>query len=156
MNNSKGRYYAKNSASGSFSDITTLYDGVAVLKLEGLIDKGKPINVYNEQWINSQTEDFMITGSGIVRENVDIELTFIVKKKYATNQSNFNVQTVHDNFVSYMTGTDVWLKSNYLGGKYAHCVCLKEYKPTIVKLGRGSDSYIMGTITFHTLSAATS
>lgn len=153
MNNSKGRYYVKNSASGSFTDITTLYDGVAVLKMDGLLAKGKPINIYNEQWINSQTEDFMITGSGVIRENVDVDITFIVKKKYATNQTNFNVQTVHDNFVAYMTNTDVWIKSGYVGNKSAHCVCLKEYKPTMVSLGRGDNSYIMGTITLHCLGA---
>jgi hypothetical protein len=87
----------------------------------------------------------------VVRKNVDLELTFIVRQKYATG--TIDVQTVHGNFVDYITGSDVWLKSSYVGNKYVHCVCLKEYKPTTVKLGRGNNSYIMGTITLHCLDA---
>lgn len=160
-NNSSGRYYIKNTSNGNFVDITTMFDGVAVLKLDGMLAKGKPVNIYTAQWIDSQQEDYMITtlnGSGnpvVIRENIDLELTFIVRKKYASSQQNFNVLLVHDNFVSYMTNSDVWLKSAYVGNKYVHCVCLKEYKPTTVKLERGDDSYIIGTLTFHTLESPT-
>ena len=157
MNHSSNRFFAKNTESGTFQDITTMFDGVAVLKLDGMLAKGEPVNVYTAQWIDSQQEDFMITtldGSDnpvVVRKNVDLELTFIVRQKYATG--TIDVQTVHDNFVDYITGSDVWLKSSYVGNKYVHCVCLKEYKPTTVKLGRGDSSYIMGTITLHCLDA---
>jgi hypothetical protein len=157
MNYSKNRFFVKNTQNGSFEDITTKFNGVAVLKLEGMLAKGEPINIYTAQWINSQQEDFMITtldGNNnpvVVRKNVDLELTFIVRQKYATG--TIDVQTVHDNFVDYITGSDVWLKSSYVGNKYVHCVCLKEYKPTTVKLGRGDNSYIMGTITLHCLDA---
>jgi hypothetical protein len=89
----------------------------------------------------------------VVRENVDIDITFIVRKKYATTQTGFDVRAVHDSFVSFLTDSDVWIKSAYLGNKYVHCVCLKEYKPTTVKLGRGDNSYIIGTITLHALDA---
>ena len=160
MNHSSNRFFAKNTESGTFQDITTMFDGVAVLKLDGMLAKGEPVNVYTAQWIDSQQEDFMITtldGSDnpvVVRKNVDLELTFIVRQKYATG--TIDVQTVHDNFVDYITGSDVWLKSSYIGNKYVHCVCLKEYKPTMVKLGRGDNSYIMGTITLHCLDAPTS
>lgn len=156
-NKSSGRYYAKNTESGTFADITALYDGVAVLKIDGFNAKGKPVNIYSEQWVNNQTEDFMITtldGSDnpvVIRENTDIEITFIVMQKYAS--SAINVLTQHDAFVNYMTNSDVWIKSAYMGNKYVHCVCLKEYKPTVQKLDRGSNSYMMGTITLHCLSA---
>ena len=40
-NNSRGRYYVKNTAGGTFEDITTKFDGVAVLKVTGLDSKGK-------------------------------------------------------------------------------------------------------------------
>ena len=171
MNNSANRYFVKNALNGSFVDITTQFQGVAVLMLTGMIGKGKPVNIFTQQWIDTQDEDFMITTEVttttngvqtstpvVIRENVDIELTFIVRKKYASAnaQSNFNVLTTHDTFVDYMTKSDVWLKSSYVGNKYVHCVCLKEYKPTTVKLDRGNDSYIIGTITFHTLDAPTS
>lgn len=160
MNHSSNRFFAKNTESGTFQDITTMFDGVAVLKLDGMLAKGEPVNVYTAQWVNSQQEDFMITtldsndNPVVVRKNVDLELTFIVRQKYATG--TIDVQTVHDNFVDYITGSDVWLKSSYVGNKYVHCVCLKEYKPTTVKLGRGDNSYIMGTITLHCLDAPTS
>ena len=157
MNHSSNRFFAKNTESGTFQDITTMFDGVAVLKLDGMLAKGEPVNVYTAQWIDSQQEDFMITtldgndNPVVVRKNVDLELTFIVRQKYATG--TIDVQTVHDNFVDYITGSDVWLKSSYVGNKYVHCVCLKDYKPTTVKLGRGDNSYIMGTITLHCLDA---
>ena len=160
MNNSSNRFFAKNTESGTFQDITTMFDGVAVLKLDGMLAKGEPVNVYTAQWIDSQQEDFMITtlddndNPVVIRKNVDLELTFIIRQKYATG--TIDVQTVHDNFVNYITGSDVWLKSSYVGNKYVHCVCLKEYKPTMVKLGRGDNSYIMGTITLHCLDAPTS
>ena len=134
-----------------------MFDGVAVLKLDGMLAKGEPVNVYTAKWIDSQQEDFMITtldgndNPVVVRKNVDLELTFIVRQKYATG--TIDVQTVHDNFVDYITGSDIWLKSSYVGNKYVHCVCLKDYKPTTVKLGRGDNSYIMGTITLHCLDA---
>lgn len=161
MNDSNNKYFVKNTENGSFTDITTLFDGVAVLKVTGLLAKGKPVNIYTAKWINEQGEDFLITtldGNNnpvVIRENVDIELTFIVRKKYATTQTGFDVQTVHDNFVAYMTNSDVWVKSAYLGNKYVHCVCLKEYKPTTVSLMRGDNSYIIGTITLHALDAPT-
>lgn len=157
MNHSSNRFFAKNTESGTFQDITAMFDGVAVLKLDGMLAKGKPINIFTQQWLSNQKEDFLITTLDdndnpiVIRENVDLELTFIVRQKYATG--TIDVQTVHDNFVDYITGSDVWLKSSYVGNKYVHCVCLKEYKPTTVKLGRGNNSYIMGTITLHCLDA---
>lgn len=157
MNNSANRYFVKNTSNGTFADITTLFDGVAVLKVDGMLAKGKPVNIFTQQWLSNQKEDFLITtldGNNnpvVIRENVDVELTFIVRQKYATG--TINVQSVHDSFVDYMTGSDIWLKSSYLGNKYVHCVCLKEYKPTIIKLDRGVNSYIMGTITLHALDA---
>lgn len=157
MNDSSNRYFVKNTESGTFQDITALFDGVAVLKVENMLAKGKPVNIYTAQWINSQREDFLITSKDalnnplVIRENVEISLTFIVRQKYASN--TIDVQSVHDNFVAYMTGRDVWIKSAYLGNKYVHCVCLSEYKPTTIKLGRGDDSYALGTISFHTLDA---
>ena len=158
MNSSSGRYFIKNTEGGQFQDITAMFDGVAVLRCEGMLEKGKPVNIYTAQWVNSQSEDFLITtldGNNnpiVIRENVDIELSFIVREKYANNA--IDVQTVHDNFVDYVTGSDVWIKSAYLGNKYVHCVCLKEYKPSLIKLQRGGDkSYMMGTITLHCLDA---
>lgn len=160
MNHSSNRFFAKNTESGTFQDITTMFDGVAVLKLDGMLAKGEPINIFTQQWLSNQKEDFLITtlddndNPVVIRKNVDLELTFIVRQKYATG--TIDVQTVHDNFVDYITGSDVWLKSSYVGNKYVHCVCLKGYKPTTVKLGRGDNSYIMGTITLHCLDAPTS
>lgn len=158
-NNSSGRYYVKNTSGGNFTDITTLFDGVAILKADGYNAKGKPVNIYTAQWVDSQSEDFMITTLDnndnhiVVRENTNIEITFIVKQKYATGV--IDVLTQHDAFVSYMTGSDVWVKSSYMGNKYVHCVCLSEYKPTMQKLDRGDKSYMIGTITLHCLDAPT-
>lgn len=157
MNKSSGRYYIKNTASGNFQDITALFDGVAVLELKGMLKKGKPVNIYTEQWIDEQEEDFLITtldtndNPVVIRENSDIELTFIVRQKYAEN--TINVLSVHDTLIDYLTSSDVWVKSSYVGNKYVHCVCKDEYEPTTIKLDRGNDSYIMGTVKLHCLDA---
>lgn len=159
MNSSSGKYYIKNTESGSFQDITTLFDGVAILAMEGLLEKGKPVNIYTAKWIDEQGEDFVIAKTDInenpvvIRENVDIEITFIIRQKYAASTSPIDIVGVHETFVNYMTDTDVWIKSAYVGNKYAHCVCLSEYKPTTINLGRREKSYIMGTITLHCLDA---
>lgn len=159
MNSSSGKYYIKNTSSGSFVDITTQFDGVAILKVDGLLAKGKPVNIYTAQWINEQEEDFVIPlidnnqNVVVIRENVDIEITFIIRQKYAA--STINVLSTHDTFINYLTSSDVWIKSAYVGNKYVHCVCLSEYKPTTVNLDRGDKSYIMGTITLHCLDAPT-
>lgn len=159
MNDSRNRYYVKNTEEGSFTDITSMFDGLAILKIDGMVGHGKPVNIYTAQWVNSQTEDFMITTLDdnenpiVIRENMDISITFIVRKKYAATPNSFNAISVHDSFIGYMTGSDIWVKSSYIGNKQAHCVCVAEYKPTVVKLNRGDNSYIMGTITLHCLDA---
>lgn len=153
-------YQVKNTSNGEFTNIETMFDGLRILKMDGFLAKGKPVNIYNAQWVNQQNEDFLITtidnndNPVVIRENTDIEITFIIRKKYATNPSvDFDVQSVHDAFISYMTNSDVWIKSSYVNNKYVHCVCLKEYKPTTQKMQRGDKSWIMGTITMHCLNA---
>lgn len=157
-NESANRYFVTKDLSDGFTDPTTIedFDGLAILKVDGFLERGKPVNIYTAQWINSQVEDFLITTHDaqdnpiVIRENTDIELTFIVKQKWATGNS-IDVQASHDAFVDYMTSSDVYIQSSYVGNKYVHCVCLKEYKPTTIKLGRGDNSYIMGTLTLHCL-----
>lgn len=155
----RNKYFAKNTANGTFVDLTTTFNGLRVLKVDGMLAKGQAVNIYNEQWVNSQEEDFMITTRDeygnpiVVRENVDIDITFAVKQKYASGNTAIDVKQVHDAFISYMTNSDVWIKSAYVNNEYVHCVCLKGYKPTIAKLQRGDNSFIMGTLTLHTLDA---
>jgi hypothetical protein len=157
MNNSSNKYFVKNDESGVWEDITTKFQGVAVLSLSGLSSQGKPINIFTQQWIDSQEEDFLITtldnqnNPVVIRENTNIDITFLIKQKYAN--VTIDVANVHDEFISYMTGSDIWLKSSYLGNKYVHCVCLSEYKPTNMKLGRGNQSFAIGTLSFHCLEA---
>jgi hypothetical protein len=138
------KYFVKNSASGSFADVTTLFDGVNVLTVEGLDSRGKALNVYYEQWIDGGT-DFMITSNNgqIVRENVDIKVVFVVGQRYAN--TTINTQSVYDSFTDYMTNTDVWVKSSYVG-KQVHCVAIEKVEPKTIKLHRGGNTYILGEI----------
>ncbi len=152
-------YFVKKSSDDVFYDVTSLFDGVRILKMEGFLAKGKPVNIYTAQWVNQQEEDFLITTIDektqkpmVIRENVDIDITFIVRQKYANK--GIDVQQVHDAFVAYMTNSDVWIKTAYVNGATAHCVCLKDYKPTTIKLQRGDNSWAMGTITLHALDVA--
>ena len=125
MDGLKNKYFVKNIANGTFTDVTTLVDGVRILQIEGMAAKGKAINVYNQQWMDG-SEDFLITMMDdsetpvIIRENMDIKVTFLVKQKYATN--TIDVLTQHNTFVNYMTNTDVWLKSAYMNNMVAHCL----------------------------------
>lgn len=153
-------YQVKNTSNGEFTNIETMFDGLRILKMDGFLARGKPVNIYTAQWVDQQDEDFLITtidnndNPVVIRENTDIEITFIIRKKYATSPSeSFDVMSVHDAFISYMTDSDVWIKSSYVNNKYVHCVCLKEYKPTTQKMQRGDKSWIMGTITMHCLNA---
>lgn len=151
----KGKYLIKNKANGTMTDVTTLFNGVRILMVSGLSALGETKNVYTSDWEYETAEDMAIVMQdstdtvGIVRENVDIQVTFCVRQKYADRQ--IDVGIVHDNFVKYMTDTDVWVKSMYDGGKTVHCICLKGYEPTAKKLNRGESSYAMGTITLHCL-----
>ena len=146
------KYFVKNTTNGSFIDVTTLFDGVNILAVEGFDARGKALNVYVEQWIDGGT-DFMITSNNgqIVRENVDIKVVFVVGQRYAN--STINTQTVYDSFVDYMTNTDVWIKSAYVG-KQVHCVATDKIEPKTIKLHRGSDSYILGEIQLNTLESS--
>lgn len=156
MNPSTGKYFVKNNINNNFTDITTLFNGVAITKVDGMNQLGEPVNIYTAQWINSQVEDFAITttnqNSGtptIVRKNTDIEITFIISRRYAT--TTIDELTVHDNFINYMTNSDVWIKSSYMNNKTTHCICLSEYKPTTINIKRGDNSFIIGTIKLHKL-----
>lgn len=153
-NDLTGKYFYKATASGTYTDMTQLVDGVRILKIDGTNAQGEPVNVYTAQWIDSQSEDFMIPKTDlydnpvVVRKNVDIEITFIVSPRYATGQVDTLIQ--HDTFVELMTYKDIWVKSLYTN-KEMHCVCLEQYEPTTTKLHRGNNSYMMGTLKLHTL-----
>lgn len=158
MNNNDLRnvYFIKNTESGEFVDITTAFDGVRVLSITGIASKGKAINVYCEQWLNSDKEDFLVTSNNgtIVRENVDIEVTFLVHQRYASN--TIDVKTQHDLFVKYLTDKDVWIRTGYQNNVIAHCVCIDAYEPTTMKLQRNiSANYALGTIKLHCLENIT-
>lgn len=155
-NDLRGVYYIKNTQNGTFRDITALFDGVRVLEVSGVAAKGKAVNVYTAQWMDSETEDFMITTNNgtIIRENVDIQVTFIVHQRYASN--TIDVKTQHDNFVNYLTNKDVWIRTGYQNNVIAHCVCLDGYEPTTMKLKRNSEAnYALGTIKLHCIQSIT-
>ena len=150
-------YFIKFSQSGVYQDINSLVDGVRILKIDGLYGLGKPVNIYTAKWINDDEEDFLITKEDIrgnpivIRENIDIEITFIVSNGSTyTNDPFINVGANHDEFIGLLMGSDVWIKSDY-SDKEVRCVCLEEYRPTTIKLKR-QKSYILGTIKLHTLA----
>lgn len=146
------KYFIKRKETDEWVDATIMFDGLNILSVSGFNSQGDAQNVYTAKWINSQTEDFCITGDSIVRANVDLSLTFICGTRYSTN-NNVDTQNVYDAFVSYINHGDFYIKSAY-SNKYAHVVCLKEFKPTTEKLHRGINSYILATVPLHCLDAA--
>lgn len=157
-----GKYFIKKNAEDSWTDVTTMFDGVKILSISGMNAIGDAVNVFTQQWITSQTEDFMVTlqdenqNDVIIRANVDIEMTFIVGARYSSSPppiGSDNTQAVYDTFVEYITKHgDFYVKSEYTG-KEAHVVCLKGFSPTTEKLQRQGGSYILATATLHVLDA---
>lgn len=151
-NRLKNKYYIKLTDSSPWYDITDLFTGVKVLSIEGFEDIGEAVNVYTSQWNDSNVEDFMITGGNschsgeVIRKNVTLSLTFICGERYGA----LNTRATHDQFISNITSSDFYINSLYTG-KTAHVVCLESYSPTQVKLHRGNNSYIMGTVRLHCL-----
>ena len=153
MNASSGKYFVKRSLGDSYQDVTTLFDGISILSLSGFDEVGDSVNIFTQQFVDSQTEDFLVTKveqghDVVIRKNIDIALTFIVGRRY-TNKL-ISERLVYDAFVDYVTNGDFYIKSVY-ANKEAHVICLKGFKPTAVKLNRGWGSYIMATIELHTL-----
>lgn len=151
------KYFIKIAGENSYSDITALVDGAQILKVTGMLDMGEAVNVYNEQWVDGQSEDFMITSNNgtIVRKNVDIEITFIVGQKYTQSpNTTIDVGTQHKLLMDKLTNKDLWIKSAYTN-MAVHCVCTGNYKPSTIKLQRGDKSYIIGSVTLHALDAPT-
>ena len=157
MNELRDKYFVRKSANDAWEDITTKFDGVKILSITDFNTRGKSVNIYNAQWITelTQNEDYAVgteDGQGnpiVLRENIDISITFIVGNKYATTA--IDVVQVHDAFVDYLTDGALYIKSKYTN-KEVKCVCLEEYKPTTEKLQRGNVSWMMGTIKLHTLA----
>lgn len=141
-----------------YTPISELFNGVRILKVNGFTSTGAPKNIYTAAWINSQAEDYMVTLQEsregevydvVIRDNTDIEITFIVGDKYA--DTDIDVRVTHDAFIAYMTDGALYVKSNYTD-RAMKVVCLKEYKPTLVRLKRqAKNNYITGTITLHAL-----
>ena len=154
-NNLKNVYYIRKSESDNWEDITTKFAGCKVLAIDGFNERGEAVNIYNEQWIDSQQEDFLVAKTDalgnpvVVRKNVDLELTFIVSRRYT--DSNIDEQAVYDSLVSFICDNgDFYIKSAYVN-KQAHVVCVKSFKPTTQKLQRGEKSYILATVSLHCL-----
>lgn len=151
----ENKYYVRKSANDEWEDLTSKFVGLKILSVDGMNETGDAINVYTEQFLDSQEEDFMVTSQDergndvIIRKNVDLQMTFICGTRYGA----IDTQKCHDDFVDYITKQgDFYIKSKYTG-KEVHVISLKGYKPTTQKLHRGVvGSYIMGTIELHTLS----
>lgn len=153
----KGKFFIKHK-NEAYMDVVDKFDGIKILSIEGINDIGEATNIYHEQWIDSDKEDVCITTYDeeeqdyvVVRKNTDINLTFIVSPKYATITQNFNTRQQHDSFIDYMCNSgEVFIRTAY-EGKEAHCIALEGYKPTTIKLQRGRNSFILGTITLHNI-----
>lgn len=155
MNNElKGKYFIKTSENGTYRDLAEIVDGLRILSVSGFLSRGKATNIYTAQWIDSQAEDFMITAKDsngnpvVIRENVDISVTFIIGKRYASG--NIDPMMQYQYFTNMVCGKDVWIKSLFVG-REAHCIALENFEPTTINLQRGANSYILATIKFHTL-----
>lgn len=149
MNNELSNKYFVSTNGTQWEDVTSKWNGVKILSIEGFNEKGEAVNIYNEQWINSQQEDFLVAGNNVIRKNVDINITIIVSRRYANGV--IDEQSVFDQVVDYMCDNGaIYVKSMYTD-KIAKAACIKGFKPTTQKLHRGDKSYILATIPLHLL-----
>lgn len=148
------RYFVRRTTNDAWQDVTTLFDGVKILSLKGFNEVGDAQNIYTAQWVNSQTEDYMLVDTEVVRSNIDLTMTFIVGTRFSASQ-DVDTQATYDAFKAYICDHgDFWIKSAYTN-KYAHVVCLKGVQTTTERLHRGQESYILASATLHTLSNPT-
>jgi len=152
------KYFFKKQASEDWVDITKAFLGVKVLGISGFGELGDAVNIYNEQWQESQEEDFLITGASgkIVRKNIDLSMNIIISRRYVDEGLHdfFDEQDIYDKFVGELLETDFYVYSEYTG-MYAHVVCNKSFKPTTTDLQRGAKSHILVTIPLHCLDKPT-
>lgn len=158
MNKSSGKYFVKRKSTDEYVDLTAMFNGLAVLSVDGMNEEGDAVNVYHEQWVDEQKEDFLVTkqvtndnvtSDVIIRSNVDLRLTFIISRRY-TNEL-IDVQTVYDSFIDYVCKSGSFYIKSLFANKEAQVVCLKSVKPTTQKMNVGYDNYILATIELHSL-----
>ena len=97
--NLENKYFIKRRFRDTWVDITTLFDGIKVLSVTGMNEIGEAQNVFTQQWIDSQEEDYLLAGETVVRANVDLTMTFIAGTRYSSNGS-VDTQMVYNSFVS--------------------------------------------------------
>lgn len=159
MNNElTGKYFVRKNASAAWEDVTTKWAGIKILSIDGFNEQGEAINVFKQQWMDG-TEDITVTeqdgqGNDIIRRaNVDLKLTFIVSRRYAPTE--INEKTVYDNIINYMCKTGAFYIKSVYTGMQANVISLKSVKPTVQKLNRGNNSFILTTIELHNKSEPT-
>ncbi len=155
----KNKYFIRKSTSDNWTDITEAFYGVRILKLDGFNEVGDAVNVYTEQWVNSQEEDFYVGNKDrrgkdlVIRKNVDLQMTIIISRRYV--DGGIDEQTTFNELKTYLLNRgDFYIKSAYTGLQ-AHVICIKGFKPTAQNLNRGNASYILATIPLHCLDEAT-
>ena len=147
------KYLCKQTASGTYTDINLLFDGVKVLKSDGFFSVGKSKNVYQAQWVNSQTEDFLIAHESdqsrkIIRENVTIELSFAISQKYT--ETEIDEEEVYAAMCDYFLNGEVYLRSQY-AGKDVRVIALEGQEPNAIRLKRNNNNFILASWKFHAL-----
>ena len=75
MSDLSGKYFVRKSSSSAWEDITSKFSGVKILSVDGFNEIGDAQNVYTAKWVNSQTEDYHLSGGTIIRGNVDLSVT---------------------------------------------------------------------------------
>lgn len=160
-----GKYFFSSTGDlGSWNDFADYFTGLKILKISGFNDIGDAVNIFTQQWTDSQTEDVMVTTKKrvqqqrfvdwVIRENVDLTVSFIVSERYNPFYDpvdpTTHTQHLYTNFAylfSHRMGV-FYIYSAYAKA-YAKVALLKGIKITTEKLNRGKNSYILGTMTLH-------
>lgn len=140
----KGIFFVKDLAKsdGSLADLSTKWEGVSFLKVEGLTTKGKPKNIYIQSWTDSDVDDVAIPDK-VYYEHKDITITFVVSDK----EKDIDVSDTHSNVVEYLCSHKLLIQSSISKLKVTCAGNSEDYTPSVIRLGRTKGlNYILGSI----------
>lgn len=159
-----GKYFFSSTGdSGSWNDFADYFTGLKILKISGFNDIGDAVNIFTQQWTDTQKEDVMVTTKKraqqqrlidwVIRENVDLTVSFIVSERYNPYYDpvdpTTHTQHLYSVFADTFNHVGIFYIYSAYARAYAKVALLKGIKITTEKLNRGKDSYILGTMTLH-------
>ena len=153
MSRITGKYFFKTKETDNWTDFVAYNPYFDILSVKGLDSLGAPMNIFTQQWVNSDSMDVYVPDT-VHRETNAVEINFIVWNKYSPNATASTISSNHDMIIKQFVGLTWWFKSLY-SFRSCQLICQDVYEPTLVHLRpNGELSYITGTLKLTKVSPA--